>query len=465
MADYSEDVIEEKEFRSLNTFEQQRYLKKIQEIDKCFKDLEKDLNNRAFIDIEEVEDYEENFDHELSNWTDKIALWESRHPDKKSLSNRMYKELESYMNKYKKIQASIVDNLDDDKTIVQRKGDGDMNTENKKIQEKGESIKYPVEKRNAENEVNLDEIVTKLEHRIEDINEKLEVMYKAKDTLKRENASVKEQNKHFQDENNELVVKIQNLQSFIESILACDDCGIGFKDKTSLKNHILSSHVEKEYECDTCTKRFRTIDALQNHEKSKHGQKYEMKILVKKHDELVLTLNRQKTKLHESIYQLKQTEVITKARCSCRGICFINHSKYRWTKSKADLFFDDLKMQDSSIQHQCNQCDNKFEEKEDLHCHIEIVHLTESNPSDTDKCKTCDSNFDIAEGLNHHNYTHHGISNGSPCTQCDKTFNHQNHLNMHIETRQKGRSYFKCQPCNQTFSEEVILIDHMKTTH
>ena len=35
-------------------------------------------------------------------------------------------------------------------------------------------------------------------------------MCKAKDTLKRENASVKDQNKHFQDENNKLVVKIQS---------------------------------------------------------------------------------------------------------------------------------------------------------------------------------------------------------------------------------------------------------------
>ena len=51
MAGHMEDDLEEKEFKSLKSFEQQRFLKKIQEMDKRFKDWQTNLKNRAFLDI------------------------------------------------------------------------------------------------------------------------------------------------------------------------------------------------------------------------------------------------------------------------------------------------------------------------------------------------------------------------------------------------------------------------------
>ena len=47
MGDHSEDKNEEREFRSLKPYDQQRYLNKIQEMDKCFRDMQSYLKKQS----------------------------------------------------------------------------------------------------------------------------------------------------------------------------------------------------------------------------------------------------------------------------------------------------------------------------------------------------------------------------------------------------------------------------------
>ena len=158
---------------------------------------------------------------------------------------------------------------------------------------------------------------------------------------------------------------------------------------------------------------------LKKHLKSKHDHRNEKEDLLRKQNDLSTKLSNQRAKLHESLYKFKQTEIQSKARCSCRGVCVINHYKYRWTQSKADILLNEVKetiqstessnkneclscgkaflceeslkrhtslVHKSIIQIQCDQCDERFEENEDLQCHINLVHLPDSECSGMMKC-------------------------------------------------------------------------------
>ena len=80
MALHREDKLEEREFNSLIPFDQQRYIKMMQDLNKCFKDIEKKYNNdRAFLDMDkEIEPYKEEFDSYMDHWKHKIMSWETR---------------------------------------------------------------------------------------------------------------------------------------------------------------------------------------------------------------------------------------------------------------------------------------------------------------------------------------------------------------------------------------------------
>ena len=67
MTEHREDDLEEQEYWSLTSFEQQRCIKMMQELDKSFKDIEKKLNSdRAFLDLNnEFDPYKEEFESHM----------------------------------------------------------------------------------------------------------------------------------------------------------------------------------------------------------------------------------------------------------------------------------------------------------------------------------------------------------------------------------------------------------------
>ena len=128
----------------------------------------------------------------------------------------------------------------------------------------------------------LEHLVTKLESQIKELTGRIDVMFNANaivvknvDTLKQDNFSLKEQNKNLIDQHEKIkaehTLKIQSLESIIESLLLCDKCGKTFKDKTAMKEHIMSSHSTKKFECSICRKGITTVNGLKKHVKCKHG--------------------------------------------------------------------------------------------------------------------------------------------------------------------------------------------------
>ena len=111
MAINVEDDFEEMEFRSMKTFEQQRYMKMIEELDNCFRDIENKLkNDRIFLDADyEYDPYKEQFDDFMEHWNYKISSWEIRHPDKKTLVMRLKRELERHSKNFKEDSNALAD--------------------------------------------------------------------------------------------------------------------------------------------------------------------------------------------------------------------------------------------------------------------------------------------------------------------------------------------------------------------
>ena len=256
MAAIKEDRFEEEEFGSLSPFEQQRFMKKTQELDKCFRELQTCLkrrftNEREFLDIQELEIYEEQYDDHINKWTYQITSWEQKHSNKQRLSARLKEELEKHSNNYKEIYNSIVQNINT--AEIERNENLELNINDTRLESTEEPKDVKSNQRyKPETEAELEECVSKLENQICDLNERIDLMYRANqvvgvniETLKHENFALKKQNKSQEN-------KIKNL-------LTCDHCNQDFTDKTTMIQHIMMIHVTKEHKCDSCGEGFKTI--------------------------------------------------------------------------------------------------------------------------------------------------------------------------------------------------------------
>ena len=97
-----EDILEEEEFRSLSAFEQQRYMKYIENMDKEFKEINIELkqksNDRELLDIQALSEHKERFKDHLEYWNSKLLAWETKYEEKK-IYREDYTENQKLMNK------------------------------------------------------------------------------------------------------------------------------------------------------------------------------------------------------------------------------------------------------------------------------------------------------------------------------------------------------------------------------
>ena len=207
--------------------------------------------------------------------------------------------------------------------------------------------------------------------------------------------------------------KISSLQSEVKSLLSCDYCDNIFDDKNQLKNHIKSLHeycmYERTVKCKFCNVTFNSEKDMASHVIVTHKPAIEKERLLKKQNELVSNINLQKMKIYEKILMLKQKELQEKEKCSCKGICNIDHKIYRWVKPMSNTLVDRI---------------NKTEQT------IETVISNEPNYSSTE----------------------------FPCQQCEHTFTEETNYQNPMETIHK-------QQCDQAHTTEVNLINHINYEH
>jgi len=257
---------------------------------------------------------------------------------------------------------SIIDGLD---KIIKEKGD-EMNKlkEAKAIEEKKCEIQNNV----------IKELKDKLKEKEEIINygDKEEL-----DNLEREIKQLEISNKAKE----ELVESFRiEKESLLDKLKA-------FEEKTPLlENETLELELQdlvtQPFKCHECSKTFNARSDLRCHIRNEH----EKKILERKLVSFELLLCKQKLQLSDSFLNLKEREIKKANVCSCRGFCYIQHSKHNWKKPMSDYFQDKLEnLQKANIgvcngalkkKYSCQHCEATFVKQGDLKKHKKTNHKT-----------------------------------------------------------------------------------------
>ena len=221
-----------------------------------------------------------------------------------------------------------------------------------------------------------------------------------------------------------ITLRLENLEfigikSKLDKILTCDECDVPFKNKTDFTEHILMKHKVNKLKCPICGECFKTdgdvkmhikadhelnvfkcekckeccktkID-LQMHMKTKHFKMNEKESILKYENELCSKINRQKSRIHKSLFILKKEETRDYSRCKCkRRYCKINHARYSWSATKSDQYYSQMNLiEEKSLITENNQ--------ENLH----------NKKPNNFWCKICDREFGNLTAFKKHNEIKH----------------------------------------------------------
>ena len=199
--------------------------------------------------------------------------------------------------------------------------------------------------------------------------------------------------------------KYDELEAKYTEALTCDMCEEVLGSSKDLQRHIKAYHkqnarIARENKCRLCGRAFITKEDLQRHTAAKHKTNNTMSKLLKKQNLLQLKIDKQKNDILDKTFKIKQREILENSVCHCKGICRINHSKHRWTKSKASVFV--TKMTAVLWKFNCIACDFEAMCQNDLNSHIEKNHVEASY-----KCNLCDFESSSCHNLNSHKEKKH----------------------------------------------------------
>lgn len=236
--------------------------------------------------------------------------------------------------------------------------------------------------------------------------------------------------KHERDEPNnihcrqcETVVKSpRELEDHVQTshILYCNECGIKFKGKDTLRRHKARIHaVKREFICDVCTKSFMSRSRLESHLVSHSGN-----------------MARKLAYCHQCGIQYKNIYV------------YRNHLKNSANHSEKT--------------YSCPACNKKFASKVYWTKHYNFYHLNKSQY----KCENCNKLFISDWRLKNHKQKHHGLSRprDHPCNICGKKFFTISILRNHQLTHSEERNYM-CEDCGDTFKQRPALYTHARLVH
>ena len=113
------DEFNEEEFRSMTPFEQQRYTKKVQKLNRSFRDILQSLKEKSEkqingLDEQGLSEHKEQFEDHLSLWRHHISLQKGT-KSREKLSERLEREIEHHVNKYMELYSSTLEELRSEK--------------------------------------------------------------------------------------------------------------------------------------------------------------------------------------------------------------------------------------------------------------------------------------------------------------------------------------------------------------
>ena len=239
MSVYKEDHLEEQEFQLLTSYEQQRYMRKLQEFDERFREIKSQLknnwnNDQEYIDNEFIESQKELFDDLMSHSKHQVLTWKDRNSGKESLSARLNNELDSHLKEFMNLYSSIKEELN--------MRDSGKPSEKAQLDDCF-SVKFE-----ADGKVESEIVVSELKDKIEELQNQIDTMYKANrivgenlDSLRKENEDLKEQNITIVTNN---VKGLQDMQK--QNCELKDQLNSKMKENTDLKiqNNYLQGEIK-----------------------------------------------------------------------------------------------------------------------------------------------------------------------------------------------------------------------------
>ena len=352
------------------------------------------------------------------------------------------------------------------------------------------------------------ELVTKLEEKVRELGDQIKEMYntnrvvgqnledlnKKYIVLTEENTklvNVGQENENLQMENKMLATKINELElennrikeyqstetenskqstktkcEELRDLLKCDDCDQTFKTKEGFIQHVKAIHVQK-VECSQCDRRVKNITEMKDHKKKEHDKKNLKESLIQRQISLSHEIKNQRETLYKKIYNLKQRETKKIGHCKCQGnTCKINHHKFKWMASKADILFEELlhfcyheSRGLNSIIYICPYCNDGFFDKTDLECREDIVHLScFENQTKPCQCEICGNLFQTMESLKSHMGMHQDLTMYI-CNHCECVFKMETELTHHVQS--VHTPHYTCEVYSETLRRTANFENHM----
>ena len=246
----------------------------------------------------------------------------------------------------------------------------------------------------------------------------------SQEDMDNENRELKEQLESSKSEKSKAIEDLKrennSLKSKISILLTCELCNSTFSDKSLLKGHIELHHTDKQQDSE--------IDKI-----NKKDQ------LLEKEKAMLSKLNKQKSIIYKTVLKMKQIESEDVVKCFCKGLCNIDHFKYRWVKPESDKFISRLDkiLQEDQIfpvqdenKFTCHQCNKTFTDEGKLRNHKETEHVGCVNYI----CDHCGETFTEEVTLRNHKETVHGICLNFQSQQCEQSYVKQANFRNHMET-------------------------------
>lgn len=207
----------------------------------------------------------------------------------------------------------------------------------------------------------------------------------------------------------------------------CDICGFNFKDKASVRRHIIGKHsFERPFKCSSCPKDFKYKNNLNEHKLT--------------HQDINTGIT----------HCCAECDYKTKFKSSLKNHYIRKHTNnYDFSCEQCGKRFKmewDLKFHLSTHnapEHMCDICGGLYKSKYLLVKHRRTVHLNEYKY----RCTFCSNRFLLQENLDIHVLQH---NQNYQCGVCDKIFKSKKYLSNHVATHTTMRPH-KCSICSRGF--------------
>lgn len=234
----------------------------------------------------------------------------------------------------------------------------------------------------------------------------------------------------------------------------CDQegCDKIYKNKISLKKHILVKHTDSKiwYNCDKCDSKFPLKESLKQHILFVHTDKYIQCDLCDKKVKTQGGLKSHKKHIHN----------ISVTWFKCDLCDHKSKTKSALTKHKSDIHHIGL------VWIKCQKCNYKCKNNSQLNTHVKLAHIIKENIY---KCNICNKLLKTSANLKSHiTNVHNTIFNKFECNLCDKKLKNKTSLKQHLANiHDIGVVYHYC-PEENCFYRSKLKSDlntHLQKVH